>query len=140
MYWRVWIIGFCLWCVLCFFLQNVPQLDEEGFCIRPEVNENDILTPDPSLPSPPPQSLTQAFISATETFSFISFIASTQCKLWTLFFGLRTYCDIFLCCTFFFWIAAKSFLPIRFSSFFCFLYRSCFITLCGLEYMLKINK
>lgn len=25
------------------FLQNVPQVDEEGFCIRPEVNENDIL-------------------------------------------------------------------------------------------------
>uniref|UniRef100_A0A3Q4MKC6 F-BAR domain only protein 2 n=1 Tax=Neolamprologus brichardi TaxID=32507 RepID=A0A3Q4MKC6_NEOBR len=30
-------------CILLVFLQNVPQVDEEGFCIRPEVNENDIL-------------------------------------------------------------------------------------------------
>uniref|UniRef100_A0AAX7UL44 F-BAR domain only protein 2 n=1 Tax=Astatotilapia calliptera TaxID=8154 RepID=A0AAX7UL44_ASTCA len=29
--------------ILLVFLQNVPQVDEEGFCIRPEVNENDIL-------------------------------------------------------------------------------------------------
>uniref|UniRef100_A0AAR2K9U7 F-BAR domain only protein 2 n=1 Tax=Pygocentrus nattereri TaxID=42514 RepID=A0AAR2K9U7_PYGNA len=28
---------------------NVPQVDEEGFCIRPEVNENDILHPNNSF-------------------------------------------------------------------------------------------
>uniref|UniRef100_A0A673AKP6 F-BAR domain only protein 2 n=1 Tax=Sphaeramia orbicularis TaxID=375764 RepID=A0A673AKP6_9TELE len=33
-------------CVLLFLLvfQNTPQVDAEGFCIRPEVNENDILS------------------------------------------------------------------------------------------------
>uniref|UniRef100_A0AAR2LLE0 F-BAR domain only protein 2 n=1 Tax=Pygocentrus nattereri TaxID=42514 RepID=A0AAR2LLE0_PYGNA len=36
--------------LLCFIsVQNVPQVDEEGFCIRPEVNENDILHPNNSF-------------------------------------------------------------------------------------------
>lgn len=33
------ILNFFSVCVL----QNVPQVDAEGFCIRPEANENDIL-------------------------------------------------------------------------------------------------
>ena len=38
-----------IFCLLLCFLQNVPQVDAEGFCIRPEVNENDILCPDAAL-------------------------------------------------------------------------------------------
>ncbi|MBN3320905.1 FCHO2 protein, partial [Atractosteus spatula] len=32
-----------LFILISYFLQNAPQVDDEGFCIRPEVNENDIL-------------------------------------------------------------------------------------------------
>ncbi|KTG00877.1 hypothetical protein cypCar_00038271 [Cyprinus carpio] len=60
---------------------NVPQLDEEGFCIRPEVNENDILTPDPSLPFSPSLTHTHTHFHLGHRNIFISFIASTQCKL-----------------------------------------------------------
>lgn len=49
-------------------LQNVPQVDAEGFCIRPEVNENDILPILVSLlpvvhPAAPQSSLPVSFLS-----------------------------------------------------------------------------
>ncbi|TRY96226.1 hypothetical protein DNTS_013743 [Danionella cerebrum] len=48
---------------------NVPQLDEEGFCIRPEVNENDILH------------RTRFYLAFRNTFSFLLHHTRSTCVI-----------------------------------------------------------